>query len=512
MNRNDERSGRGDATRGEETTRTNRQHRRGQMPMEFELAKEEDGRPQAVIKVVGVGGGGGNAINNMIAQGLCGVEFIAVNTDAQALKLSNAPRRVPVGGRLTKNMGAGANPEVGRAAAEEDCEQIREALEGSDMVFITAGLGGGTGTGAAPIVAQCARDVGALTVGVVTKPFLFEGPKRRKIAEAGLRELKRCVDTVITIPNQRLVTLAGADLELMDAFRMADDVLYQAVKGIADVITEVGYINVDFQDVRTIMSEKGMALMGSGIADGPERAARAARAAIENPLLEDVDMNGARGVLVNVTADRAVKLSEVTEACSIIQESAHEDATVIWGQVIDPSLGGAIRVTVLATGCGREELDDAPVRDARDSRSTTTTVITALRPALRPEPATATVAREREPEVPKAPPARPIRPVQGDSRSFATEPDAVRAPVARPERKPEPDRSRSWLSASSSSPSPERPGLSTSGRLYDRDRMIYDDSRPGFDSVSLDQLNGFYGDDDDPMNTPPWARSPSKQT
>lgn len=484
------------------------------MEMKFELANG-DGRPQAVIKVVGVGGGGGNAINNMIAQGLQGVDFVVVNTDAQALKLSHSTSRVAIGGRLTKNMGAGANPEVGRAAAEEDVDAIREALQGCDMVFITAGLGGGTGTGAAPIVAQCARDVGALTVGVVTKPFLFEGPRRRKIADQGLKELKRCVDTVITIPNQRLVTLAGDDLELLDAFRMVDDVLFQAVKGIADVITEVGYINVDFQDVRTIMSEKGMALMGSGIADGPDRAARAARAAIENPLLEDVDMHGARGVLVNVTTSSGVKLHEVTEACSIIQESAHEEATVIWGQVIDPMMEGRMRVTVLATGCGRDEIEEAPVRDARDSRPIATAVVSSLRSTARPEPV-AVREREREPvrerereiEPPK-PAARPIRPLVSDSRSFTSEPDAVRAPVVRPERKPESDRSRSWLSAPSTSGT-ER--YSTAPRGGERGQALYDDGRPGFDSISLDQLNGFYGDDDDPMNTPPWARPPKQHS
>ncbi len=478
------------------------------MEMAFELANG-DGRPQAVIKVVGVGGGGGNAINNMIAQGLAGVDFLAINTDAQALKLSHAATRVAIGGRLTKNMGAGSNPDVGRAAAEEDCEEIREALQGCDMVFITAGLGGGTGTGAAPIVAQCARDVGALTVGVVTKPFLFEGPKRRKIADHGLKELKRCVDTVITIPNQRLVTLAGDELELLDAFRMVDDVLYQAVKGIADVITEVGYVNVDFQDVRTIMSEKGMALMGSGIADGSDRAARAARAAIENPLLEDVDMHGARGVLVNITTSGAVKLSEVNAACSIIQESSHEDATVIWGQVIDPSMEGRMRVTVLATGCGEDEIEALPVRDGRDARPMATAVVTSMRSAPRPE---APVAREREREVeaPK-PPARPLRPVVPETRSFTSEPETVRVQVQRPERKPDTDRSRSWLTAPASSSGGER-GLSASGRIYERAQAFYEDGRPGFDSVSLDQLNGFYGEEEDPMDTPPWARPPSKHT
>jgi cell division protein FtsZ len=316
---------------------------------------------QAVIKVIGVGGGGGNALNTMIASGLSGVEFIAANTDAQALQHSLASVRVQLGDDVTRGLGCGANPDKGRDSALEARDKLRELLIGADMVFVTAGLGGGTGTGAAPIVAEVAREVGALTVAVVTKPFLFEGRVRQRHAERGLDELHRVVDTLITIPNQRLLAVAGKNTKMKDAFRLADDVLQGAVRGISDLITGHGLINLDFNDVRAIMNEMGMALMGTGVAKGETRAVEAARSAISNPLLEDLSMEGARGVLINFTGGSDMTLHEVEEAAKLIQESSHEDANIIFGAVIDDAMEGEVRVTVIATG-----LDDGRLGRGRD--------------------------------------------------------------------------------------------------------------------------------------------------
>lgn len=307
----------------------------------------------ARLKVVGVGGCGGNAINTMIESGLDGVDFLVANTDSQALAKSLASVRIQLGGSLTKGLGAGANPEVGRNAAIESKEQIMEALRGADMVFITAGMGGGTGTGAGPIVAEAAREVGALVVAVVTKPFSYEGSKKMRQAEEGLKRLKEVVDTVITIPNQRLLSVSSKSTALTEAFKKGDEVLYQAVKGISDVITIPGLVNVDFADVRTIMAEMGQALMGSGVARGENRAAEAARKAISSPLLEDISVNGAKGVLINITGSSDLTIHDVDEAMSLIQEEAHEDANIIFGAVIDESMGDEVRVTVIATGFGK---------------------------------------------------------------------------------------------------------------------------------------------------------------
>ena len=322
---------------------------------------ENGAKLQAVIKVVGVGGGGGNALNTMIASGLAGVEFVAANTDAQDLLNSLAPVRVQLGSEVTRGLGCGANPDKGRDAALEARDRLRELLIGADMVFVTAGLGGGTGTGAAPIVAEVAREVGALTVAVVTKPFLFEGRVRQRHAERGLDELHRVVDTLITIPNQRLLAVAGKNTKMKDAFRLADDVLLGAVRGISDLITGHGLINLDFNDVRAIMNEMGMALMGSGVSKGETRATDAARSAISNPLLEDLSMEGARGVLINFTGGPDMTLHEVEEAAKLIQESSHEDANIIFGAVIDEAMEGEVRVTVIATG-----LDDGRIGRGRD--------------------------------------------------------------------------------------------------------------------------------------------------
>lgn len=306
----------------------------------------------AVIKVVGVGGGGGNAVNHMVASHLTGVEFICANTDAQALKSLSAKTALQLGGEITKGLGAGANPEMGRQAAIEDKDRIAEVLMGADMVFITAGMGGGTGTGGAPIVAQVAKEMGILTVAVVTKPFAFEGKKRLKIAEEGIAELAQHVDSLITIPNEKLLTVLGKDTSLVNAFEKANDVLLGAVQGIADLIIRQGMINVDFADVRTVMSEMGMAMMGTGTASGENRASLAAKAAICSPLLEDVNIQGARGILVNITANAGLSLGEFSEVGDTIHEFASEDATVVVGTVIDDSMGDFIKVTVVATGLG----------------------------------------------------------------------------------------------------------------------------------------------------------------
>lgn len=303
----------------------------------------------AKIKVIGVGGGGSNAVNRMISLGLEGVEFIAVNTDAQALLTAMAPKRMQIGEKLTRGLGAGARPEIGEQAAQESREDILEALRGSDMVFITAGMGGGTGTGAAPVVAECAREIGALTVGVVTRPFTFEGPKRRRNAESGIANLKQHVDTIITIPNDRLLQVVDKKTPMSKAFSIADDVLRQGVKGISDLIAVPGLINLDFADVKTIMSSAGSALMGIGEASGENAAVDAVKAAIESPLLE-TDIQGARGILLNIMgATDSLSMMEVYEASTTIQEAAHPDAEIIWGASIDESLGDTVSVTVIAT-------------------------------------------------------------------------------------------------------------------------------------------------------------------
>ncbi len=323
----------------------------------------------AKIKVIGVGGGGGNAINNMIRAELQGVEFIAANTDAQALEMSKAPVKIQLGKGLTKGLGAGAKPNIGREAAEESADQIKKALEGSDMVFVTAGMGGGTGTGGAPVIAEISKEMGALTVAVVTRPFSFEGKKRKQQADEGIDRLRKVVDTIITIPNDRLRSLADPRTPIMDMFRKADEVLYYAVRGISDLIVVQGYVNVDFADVRTVMAEMGMALMGTGVAKGERRALEAVQMAIANPLLEDVSISGARGILMNITASmETLTMDEVDQAATLIQEEAHDDANIIFGTVFDESLEDEIRVTVIATGIGKEPVSAEPP-------ITTTTVI-----------------------------------------------------------------------------------------------------------------------------------------
>ena len=325
--------------------------------MMFEFVESDNG---ATIKVIGIGGGGGNAINNMINASLVGVDFIAANTDAQSLEVSKAHTKLQLGVNITKGLGAGANPEIGRSAALEDADQIRQALDGTDMVFLTAGLGGGTGTGGAPVVAQIAKEIGALTVAVVTKPFNFEGRQRMKTADKGINELKETVDTIITIPNNRLLSLAAKKATFLEMLKKADDVLLHAVKGISDLITVPGLINLDFADVKTIMSEMGMALMGTGMSSGEDRATEAAQKAISSPLLEDVSIGGAKGVLMNISSGLDLTIDEVQEASSLIQKEAHEDANIIWGTVLDQSAGDELRVTVIATGIGEVDVRPKP--------------------------------------------------------------------------------------------------------------------------------------------------------
>lgn len=306
----------------------------------------------AKIKVIGIGGGGGNAVNTMIDCELNGIDFIVANTDAQALRMSKAPVKIQIGGQLTKGLGAGADPNIGKDAAEENREQLAEVLKGADMIFIAAGLGGGTGTGAAPVIADVAKEIGALTVGVVTKPFTREGKLRLAKAETGVRELKKHVDSLVIIPNDRLLGLAGKSMSILDAFKPSDDVLRQAVQGISDLITTSGLINVDFADVKAIMSERGMAMMGIGIATGENRAVEAATKAISSPLLEDIDISGAKGVLVNITGSSSMTMDEFDAASKVIHEKVHEDANIIVGLVIDENLGDMVKITAIATGFG----------------------------------------------------------------------------------------------------------------------------------------------------------------
>jgi cell division protein FtsZ len=312
---------------------------------------EDQRRLGARIKVIGVGGGGSNAVNRMVRAGFPGVEFIVANTDVQALQLNEAPIKVQLGGKLTRGLGAGADPRVGRAAALEDTERLLEVLEGADMVFVTAGMGGGTGTGAAPVVASLAGEIGALTIAVVTRPFTFEGGRRGKQAEAGLAELRDAVDSVITIPNERLLAV-DRSLTLVRAFEAADDVLRQAIQGISDLILMPGLINLDFADVKAVMAGRGVAVMGTGVADGPDRAVEAARRAISSPLLEDASVEGAQGVIINITGGADLGLGEVSDASEIIHSAADPEANIIFGAVVDPSLGSKVKITVIATGFG----------------------------------------------------------------------------------------------------------------------------------------------------------------
>ncbi len=369
----------------------------------LKVTLNEEQQLTANIKVIGVGGGGGNAVNRMIQAGIKGIEFIVTNTDVQAMRASAAPVKIQIGSKLTKGLGAGANPEIGKQAALEDTDRILEALSGADMIFITTGMGGGTGTGAAPIIASLAAELGALTVAVVTKPFNFEGKRRRVQAEQGIRALRDTVDTLITIPNERLLNFVERATSLGEAFKIADDILRQAVQGISDLITVPGEINLDFADVRTIMHGMGMALMGTGVSSGEHRAVEAAQRAISSPLLEEASIEGAKGVLINVTGGSDMTLFEVHEAASIIQEAADEEANIIFGTVIDPRMKDEVKVTVIATGFdaatkgllnNRGEQLSAPPRPAVPHRPFAPKEIA----VQHHEPAPAPAAPEKQPE------------------------------------------------------------------------------------------------------------------
>ena len=414
------------------------------------LLEFEDSLNRATIKVIGAGGGGGNAVNTMIECGLDGIDFIAANTDLQALESNLAATKIPLGQGLTKGLGAGANPEVGRNAALEDVERIAEVLQGADMVFVTCGMGGGTGTGSAPVIAQVARECGALTVGVVTKPFLFEGKKRRRQAEEGIAVLQENVDTLIIIPNQRLLTVSDQKTTMLDAFRKADEVLLHAVQGISDLITVPGLINVDFADVRTIMAHMGRALMGTGRATGQRRALEAAQMAIESPLLEDVSIQGATGILINITGGRDLTLFEVNEASSVIQEAAHEDANIIFGSVIDANLTDEVRITVIATGFDRSEKGvalDAAAAHAQSSSAAAGMVVAAAA-ARRSErtqiPLPYTPGSETTTRLRREPPPAPEIIVSHEPTS------RIATPVAAPERPVDQERDRSDRNATAS--------------------------------------------------------------
>lgn len=346
----------------------------------FEVAENIDNNSGARIKVIGVGGGGCNAVNTMIKSGLSGVEFIVANTDSQALAANLAPIKIQLGNELTKGLGAGANPEVGRKAALDDYEKLSEYIEGADMVFVTAGMGGGTGTGAAPVIAKLAKELGALTVGVVTKPFMFEGRKRQKQADLGIKTLEECVDSLITIPNQRLLQIAGESLSLVDTFKKADEVLLHAVQGISDLINNTGFINADFADVSTVMANKGLALMGTGIATGSDRAVQAATDAISSPLLEDITIDGATGIIVNITGNATLSMHETNEAMTLIMEAADEDAEIIFGTVVDEEMGDEVKITVIATGLG------GATKAAYVATETRPTLTPEVRPTMMAEP------------------------------------------------------------------------------------------------------------------------------
>src|SRR5689334_17259070 len=367
------------------------------MSFSIEFADESAGY-DARIKVIGCGGSGGNAVNTMINFGLEGVEFMVVNTDAQALGANIAPTKMHIGANVTRGLGAGADPEKGRKAALEDVQRLKELIDGADMVVVTAGMGGGTGTGAAPVLAQLAREAGCLTVGVVTKPFFFEGKQRARRAELGLAMLSEHVDTLITIPNQKLLSLGDEDLSFIDAFRKADEVLYQAVKGISDLITQSGIVNVDFADVKTVMANMGRALMGSGCAKGQGRARLAAEMAIQSPLLDNISVEGATGVLINIVGGPDLKLKEMEEAASLIQQQAHEDANIIWGASIDETAGEMVKVTVIATGFDRDVQADMRAQAAlRPTSATSPQSFAAVPSAGRGAPATVQAGANRVP-------------------------------------------------------------------------------------------------------------------
>ncbi len=493
------------------------------------------------ITVVGVGGAGGNAIANMIRADVQGVDFIVANTDAQALKQSSAGHRIQLGAKITQGLGAGSRPEIGRAAAEETIDNVQQALEGAHMVFIAAGMGGGTGTGAAPVIAKAARDMGILTVGVVTRPFAFEGKRRAASAEAGINELQKYVDTLIVIPNQNLFLIANANTTFKEAFEMADEVLQQGVRGITDLMVMPGLINLDFADVRSVMQEMGKAMMGTGEAEGDDRALIAAQKAIANPLLDGVSMNGAKGVIVSITGGEDMRLLEVDEAANHIRELVDPDANIIWGSAFNPELEGKIRVSVVATGIDAEAQPVAAPRAAEQPRvfSFSTPRRTAAEPvpAAAPEPEAAPVAEEAplappvpeayepvaeepaplSPPVPEAyePEPQPAAPVQSNWVDDGKDEDelvlgadslmpaAPTAPIDEPAPTPAPTSRRRWLTGGDeeeASPLVEKPAKKSGGTLFERMAMASRGASKAEDDA-----------DKDPLDIPRFLRSQNNQ-
>lgn len=418
---------------------------------------------QPRIKVIGVGGSGGNAINTMINFGLEGVEFIVVNTDVQALAANAAPLKLSIGNAITRGLGAGADPEKGRKAALEDATRLKELVSGADMVFITAGMGGGTGTGAAPVIAQIAREEGALTVGVATRPFSFEGKQRARRAEAGLAMLTEHVDTLITIPNEKLLGIADEDLSFIDAFRKADEVLYQAVKGISDLVTHIGHINVDFADVRAVMQNMGRALMGTGCAKGQGRARLAAEQAISSPLLDDISVAGATGILINFVGSSDMKMREINDAASMVREQASEDANIIFGTTIDETLGDMVKVTVIATGFDMERFPTA------EAASAAATASSQQKNRAQAVPVTPTI---QQPPARYTPPAVHVAHGISHGAALGAAPSTVRPPASAPQPEPAQVYSRT------SSPSVRAPVQSS--RSFQMPEMDHDWDTPTF--------------------------------
>lgn len=487
----------------------------------FEMSNKEQLRVNgARIKVIGVGGGGCNAVNTMIRAGLTGVEYIVANTDAQALSVSLAPTKIQLGGTVTKGLGAGANPEIGKKAALEDYEAISKVLSDSDMVFITAGMGGGTGTGAAPVIAKLARELGALTVGVVTKPFIFEGKKRFKQAEEGIRNLEESVDSLITIPNQRLLYLAGENLSLIDTFKRADEVLLNAVRGISDLINNTGHINADFADVATVMANKGLALMGTGSASGAGRAIKAATDAISSPLLEDISINGATGIIINITGNETLSMHETNEAVTLIMEAADENAEIIFGTVIDSSLGDEVKVTVIATGLGVPRLQvqthNHTHSHAQPTHTTTVNYAAHVETRIEVAPAVATPI-VKETVVVQAPIAQPTAQVEersdfdrfmNDKNSFIAkqnEEESETVTVAAVENK-QPSRLIQSIRDAANR-------YEGSGRPSDREVFndAFKESIPsGTRAKSIAEKLGFINFDEDEFDTPSYLRKEEK--
>lgn len=481
----------------------------------FEVADNQDVNLGAKIKVIGVGGGGCNAVNTMIRSGLSGVEFIVANTDSQALAANLAPTKIQLGNELTKGLGAGANPEIGRKAALDDYEKLSEYVNGADMVFVTAGMGGGTGTGAAPIIAKLAKELGALTVGVVTKPFIFEGRKRMKQATMGIKTLEECVDSLITIPNQRLLQIAGESLSLVDTFKKADEVLLHAVQGISDLINNTGFINADFADVSTVMANKGLALMGTGIATGPERAIKAANDAISSPLLEDITIDGATGIIVNITGNSSLSMHETNEAMTLVMEAADEDAEIIFGTVVDEEMSDEVKVTVIATGLGGER-----AAASKNYMATTTETIreeVVMKQEVQPTPAQTTLnapVMESQIRAPKNVTATTTNLdsfLAEDSKEEVSKVDIAREEVnvadtaARIETRP----ARSSLSESIRNEAKKYQTTSSFVKEEDKEPSSIKPESTNSKAKSIAEKLGFMNFDDDEFDTPSYLRKES---